>query len=115
MIITKKKSKLLLTTIILTIIHMSLLLLAALALVFNIFGIVDIMNKILQDYLEAGVTIDYYLALKRNGKAVKMLLYFWKAACSMHIIMTKAKPGASWNCLHPMSPALSISMVGCTT
>ena len=62
MIITKKKSKLLLTTIILTIIHMSLLLLAALALVFNIFGIVDIMNMILQDYLEAGVTIDYYLA-----------------------------------------------------
>ena len=61
MILTRKKSKLLLTTLIFTIIHMSLIMFVAVALVFNLFGVVDILNVMIGE-LSAGVTIDYYLS-----------------------------------------------------
>ena len=76
MIITRKRSKLLLATFILTIIHMSLLLFAAAALIFNLFGVVDIMNMILSEYQSAGVTIDYYLTTYYFELALSFIVNF---------------------------------------
>lgn len=73
MILTRKKSKLLLTTLILTIIHMSLILFVAVALIFNLFGIIDILNVMLGE-ISAGVTIDYYLGTYYIELALSFLI-----------------------------------------
>ena len=56
----RKKSTLLLITIILTILQMAMALFAGIALIFNLFGVVDLLNAILSE-MYPGTTIDTYL------------------------------------------------------
>ena len=56
----RKKSTLLLVTIILTILQMATVLLAGVALIFNLFGVVDILNSLVMD-MYPGTTVDSFL------------------------------------------------------
>lgn len=62
MLNTKKKSKLLLVTLIFTIIHLSLISMVAIVLMFNLFGIVDKMDYILQTYVAKDMSISSMLS-----------------------------------------------------
>lgn len=73
---TRKKSKLLLITLIFTIIHMALLIFTAVALMFNLFGIIDVLNIVLSEYQSAGVTIDYYLSSYYFELAISFIINF---------------------------------------
>jgi len=62
MLNTRKKSKMLLVTLIFTIIHLSLIAFVAIVLMFNLFGIVDAMDYLLQSYVAKEMTIDSMLS-----------------------------------------------------
>ena len=76
MINTRKKSKLLLTTLIFTIIHLSLIAMVVLALMFNIFGIVDAMDFVLKSYFSKEASIDSMLMSYYFELALSFLINF---------------------------------------
>ena len=61
MLNTRKKGKMLLVTLIFTIIHISLISMVGIVLMFNLFGIVDKMDYILQTYVAKDMSISSML------------------------------------------------------